>query len=100
MLLEVDAWLCRGDVGRLGALGLLRDFKLNALAGGKADVPFHLHILKLQTRKWQDKSGNDRYTTEVVAQEMQLLGGRGERRQAESKPAAAGDDFGDSEIPF
>lgn len=55
---------------------------------------------KLQTRKWQDKSGNDRYTTEIVAQEMQLLGGRGERRQAESKPAAAGDDFGDSEIPF
>jgi single-strand DNA-binding protein len=32
---------------------------------------------KLQTRKWQDQSGNDRYTTEVVANEMQMLGGRG-----------------------
>jgi single-strand DNA-binding protein len=32
---------------------------------------------RLQTRKWQDKSGNDRYTTEVVANEMQMLGGRG-----------------------
>jgi single-strand DNA-binding protein len=31
---------------------------------------------KLRTRKWQDKSGNDRYTTEVVADEMQMLGGR------------------------
>jgi single-strand DNA-binding protein len=31
---------------------------------------------RLQTRKWQDKQGNDRYTTEVVASEMQMLGGR------------------------
>lgn len=31
---------------------------------------------RLQTRKWQDKSGNDRYTTEIVANEMQMLGGR------------------------
>ena len=28
---------------------------------------------KLQTRKWQDKTGNDRYTTEIVANEMQML---------------------------
>lgn len=32
---------------------------------------------KLQTRKWQDQGGQDRYTTEVVANEMQMLGGRG-----------------------
>ncbi|WP_019627163.1 single-stranded DNA-binding protein [Thioalkalivibrio sp. ALJT] len=32
---------------------------------------------KIQTRKWQDQSGNDRYTTEVVANDMQLIGGRG-----------------------
>jgi single-strand DNA-binding protein len=32
---------------------------------------------KLQTRKWQDNSGNDRYTTEIVADEMQMLGSRG-----------------------
>ncbi len=31
---------------------------------------------KLQTRKWQDKDGNDRYTTEIVANEMKMLGGR------------------------
>ncbi len=31
---------------------------------------------KLQTRKWQDQSGQDRYTTEILAQEMQMLGGR------------------------
>jgi single-strand DNA-binding protein len=31
---------------------------------------------KLQTRKWQDQAGVDRYTTEVVANELQMLGGR------------------------
>ena len=31
---------------------------------------------KLQTRKWQDQSGNDRYTTEIVANTMQMLGAR------------------------
>ena len=31
---------------------------------------------KIQTRKWQDKNGQDRYTTEIVANEMQMLGGR------------------------
>jgi single-strand DNA-binding protein len=32
---------------------------------------------RLRTRKWQDKTGNDRYTTEIVAAEMQMMGGRG-----------------------
>lgn len=32
---------------------------------------------RLQTRKWQDNSGQDRYTTEIVASDMQMLGGRG-----------------------
>jgi len=32
---------------------------------------------KLRTNKWQDKSGNDRYTTEIIADEMQMLGSRG-----------------------
>lgn len=31
---------------------------------------------KLQTRKWQDQNGQDRYTTEIVADNMQMLGGR------------------------
>ena len=32
---------------------------------------------RLRTRKWQDKQGNDRYTTEIIADEMQMLGARG-----------------------
>ena len=30
----------------------------------------------IRTRKWQDKEGHDRYTTEIIANEMQMLGGR------------------------
>ncbi len=83
---------------------------------------------KLQTRKWQDQSGQDRYTTEIVASEMQMLGGRqggsaplddggfggppgdggsggpsagGSRAQSQpSAPADSGDDFVDDDIPF
>jgi len=70
---------------------------------------------KLQTRKWQDNSGNDRYTTEIVASDMQMLGGRSGGGSAEFSsnsasaqaapaqsapaPAAAGGDF-DDDIPF
>ncbi len=32
---------------------------------------------RIQTRKWQDKDGHERYSTEIVANEMQMLGGRG-----------------------
>ena len=31
----------------------------------------------MQTRKWQDQNGQDKYTTEIVGNEMQMLGGRG-----------------------
>ncbi len=63
---------------------------------------------KLRTRKWQDKDGNDRYTTEIIADEMQMLGGRsggGAPVMSDSPPASApppqpsGDDF-DDDIPF
>lgn len=45
---------------------------------------------RLQTRKWQDQSGQDRYTTEIVAGEMQMLGGRGDgmaQPQQQHRPA-------------
>ena len=73
---------------------------------------------KLQTRKWQDNSGQDRYTTEIVANEMQMLdsrggGGANEFDQSAPPPRAAAssqsgapaaqkgafDDF-DDDIPF
>ena len=79
----------------------------------------------LRTRKWQDKSGNDRYTTEISANEMQMLdsrggggmggggggGGRGKPQQSPpddfdqgGPPAGGGSDKGggefDDDIPF
>ena len=74
---------------------------------------------KLRTNKWQDQSGQDRYSTDIVADEMQMLGSRnggGAARPAqqqqsggfrENKPAqpqqpapAADDGFTDDDIPF
>ncbi len=40
----------------------------------------------LRTRKWQDQGGQDRYTTEIVANEMQMLGGRTEAAAQQSRP--------------
>ncbi|MEZ5435586.1 MAG: single-stranded DNA-binding protein [Pseudomonadales bacterium] len=77
----------------------------------------------LRTRKWQDQSGQDKYTTEIVASEMQMLdsrggdstsfsepraqnmgssrsGNAGGARQQESAPAAGFDQFHDDDIPF
>ena len=42
---------------------------------------------RLQTRKWEDRDGKDRYTTEVVADKMVMLGGKGEKK--ENKPGAS-----------
>jgi single-strand DNA-binding protein len=41
---------------------------------------------RLQTRKWQDKDGADRYTTEVVADVMRFLGGKDEGGGREERP--------------
>lgn len=68
---------------------------------------------RIQTRKWQDKEGKDRYTTEIVASEMQMLGSKSggttasfdqTPQQQQSAPAASSehksnDDF-DDDIPF
>ena len=43
----------------------------------------------LRTRKWQDKQGNERYSTEIVGNDLQMLGGRG-GGGASASPAAAG----------
>lgn len=66
---------------------------------------------KLQTRKWQDQNGQDRYTTEIIANEMQMLshasghevGTNDKSNQAQVSPApqaAQGMDNFDDDIPF
>jgi single-strand DNA-binding protein len=54
----------------------------------------------LRTRQWDDKDGNKRYTTEVVAQRVQFLGSpTGERRGQDAQPAQVGGEVA-SETPF
>ena len=66
---------------------------------------------KIQTRKWQDKEGHDRYSTEIVANEMQMLGGRpssgsvpfeppSQQTSKPKAPEAAPVDDGFDDIPF
>ena len=68
---------------------------------------------KLETRKWQDKDGQDRFTTEVVLRsfggELTMLGGKGEggssepapQRQQQSRPAGGGKPAAlDDDIPW
>jgi single-strand DNA-binding protein len=70
---------------------------------------------RLRTRKWQDKQGNDRYSTEIIAADMQMLGGRGggaggaaggegrPARSSASEPATSNserDTEFDDDIPF
>ncbi len=51
--------------------------KLAEIAGEYLKKGMQIYVEgRLQTRKWQDKDGADRYTTEIVASEMQMLGSR------------------------
>ncbi len=54
---------------------------------------------KLQTRKWQGQDGQDRYTTEIVASEMQMLGGRGGSGGGGGATADYGQSGGGHEAP-
>lgn len=68
---------------------------------------------RLQTRKWQDQNGNDKYTTEIIASEMQMLGGRAgggsapmgggapqQQQPAQQNNAPAPSNDFDDDIPF
>jgi len=77
----------------------------------------HIYVEgRIRTRKWQDKEGHDRYSTEIIANEMQMLGGRGssersagaaadrapqrnEESAARAEPAGVAESF-DDDIPF
>lgn len=59
---------------------------------------------KIKTREWTDKDGAKKYSTEIIAGEMKMLGGKKEKAEQPSKPEKAPSkeqDFGDdSDIPF
>ena len=56
---------------------------------------------RLQTRKYKAKDGTDRYTTEIIVSQMQMLGGKADGQQAPANPKyATQDDFPSEPIPF
>lgn len=63
---------------------------------------------RLQTRKWTDRDGNDRYTTEIIGDRMQMLGGKGDAGSRRADTGAVSDTvvsydeppFQDDDIPF
>ena len=62
---------------------------------------------RLQTRSWEDKQGNQRKTTEIVARDMQMLGARSEGNGARSEAGAGTPEFAaetvkiaDDDLPF
>lgn len=65
---------------------------------------------RIQSREWDDRDGNKRYTTEVVASEMKMLGGRGSERSSDpgkrqedtAQAGSQGMDLGvtEDDIPF
>jgi single-strand DNA-binding protein len=109
---QTNEWQERTEWHRVAMFGRLAEIAGEYLRKGS-----QVYIEgRLRTRKWQDKQGNDRYSTEIVANEMQMLGGRGgaaggagasaEARPARSatpEPAASGgerDTEFDDDIPF
>ncbi len=62
----------------------------------------------LRTRKWQDKTGADKYTTEIIGQSLQMLDGRGgassggapDYNESNDLPMPAMDEMQEDEIPF
>jgi single-strand DNA-binding protein len=61
---------------------------------------------RLQTRKWKDKDGQEKYTTEIIADQMQMLGGKDEKSvkvagDDDTRGRGARDDLDDgSDLPF
>lgn len=80
--------------------------KLGEIAGEYLRKGSQVYIEgSLRTRKWQDKEGKDRYSTEIVARDMQMLGGKPQCERSprqEREPERHGSDVGefDDDIPF
>ena len=55
---------------------------------------------RLQTREWEDKDGNKRESTEIVAHNVQLVKSEGDSPHNQETKKVQGDDFVDSDIPF
>lgn len=88
------AWEDKAEFHNITLWGKLAEIAGEYLSKGKT-----VYIEgRLQTRKWQDKSGNDRYTTDIVGDKMLMLSGKGDGKQGSvnhDEPP-----FNDDDIPY
>ena len=111
---QIFAAFCLGAIAAVAALFLLSaqysDYRRTAeIIGQYTRKGSKLYVEgRLQTRKWTDKNGQDHYTTEIIADQMQMLGGKdnGNRGQSgkpgwspDPPPNPAPQTF-DDDIPF
>jgi len=67
------------------------NYRLGQIAGEYLKKGSKVYVEgRLETRKWQDKSGQDRYTTEIVATDMQMLDSRGQDQGGGPRPSGGG----------
>lgn len=107
-----DSWKDKNGVKqeKVEYINIVMYRKLAEIAGEylKKGAPVYLEG-RIQTRKWQDKDGSDRYTTEIIADQMQMLGSkkdseiempqRQDPKANELKQSGGFDDVGD-DIPW
>lgn len=83
--------------------------KLAEIVGQYLKKGSHVYIEgRLQTRKWTAKDGSDRYTTEIIADDMRMLGSRSDSQAHDAPEQASGskaaparaDEFSEDAIPF
>jgi len=95
---QTDEWKEKVEFVRIVAWRYLAEKAERSLTKGKQCFVEG----ELETRKWTDKEGNDKYTTEIIARDIQLMGRKDDDEQAPA-PKLKGDTYGDDDtedLPF
>lgn len=94
-----DEWVEKTEWHNITAWGRLAEICAEYLEKGKSVFVEG----RIETRKWQDKDGNDRYTTGIVADKIQILGSKGDGTRKQDQDRGGEYDeppFHDDDIPF
>ena len=86
----------RTEWHRLVLFGRLADIAAEFLKKGS-----HIYVEgRLQTRKWQGNDGQDRYTTEIIGSNLQMIGGKRQEKPRVNDTSSTVDNDFDDDIPF
>lgn len=96
-----DTWQDHTEWHRVVCFGKTADACTRYLSKGRQV----LVVGKIRTNKWQDKEGNDRYTTEIIAHDVKFIGGKGDdggsnNRQPQNSYSGSAAPQPNDDIPF